>query len=320
MANTSGNSSFNLDLSELVEEAFERAGGELRTGYDLRTARRSLNIMFADWANRGINLWTIEQGTIDLVQGQNTYPLPNDTIDLLEHVIRTGANVASTQADLTITRISVSTYATIPNKITQARPIQIWIQRYNGQTTPTGLTIDQVGGITASATEITLDSVVGLPAAGFVKIDNEIINYGYISQTVGSTGGTLNNCFRGQANTTAAAHTVGATVYWQQLPAVVLWPVPEQGTLANPYYQFTYFRMRRVQNAGDGIETGDMPFRFLPCLVAGLAYYVAMKIPEGGPRLEMLQAVYEQQFALAAGEDREKAPDRFVPRQYFIGG
>ena len=116
MANTSGAVSFNLDLTELVEEAFERAGSELRTGYDLRTARRSLNIMFADWANRGINLWTIEQGTIDLVQGQNTYPLPDDTIDLLEHVIRTGANVASTQADLTITRISVSTYATIPNK------------------------------------------------------------------------------------------------------------------------------------------------------------------------------------------------------------
>ena len=138
---TSGVSAFDLDLNELVEEAFERAGRELRTGYDLRTARRSLNIMFADWANRGINLWTIEPGTIDLVQGQNTYALPVDTIDLLEHVIRTGANVAATQADLTITRISVSTYATIPNKITQARPIQVWIQRYNGQTSPTGLTL-----------------------------------------------------------------------------------------------------------------------------------------------------------------------------------
>jgi hypothetical protein len=124
MAQTSGNSSFNLDLTELVEEAFERAGGELRTGYDLRTARRSLNIMFADWANRGINLWTIETGTIDFVQGQNTYALPDDTIDLLEHVIRTGANVAATQADLTITRISVSTYATIPNKIPKPDPFK----------------------------------------------------------------------------------------------------------------------------------------------------------------------------------------------------
>ena len=143
MATTSGANAFNLDLTELVEEAFERAGSELRTGYDLRTARRSLNIMFADWANRGINLWTIEQGTIDFVQGQNTYALPNDTIDLLEHVIRTGANNTATQADLTITRISVSTYATIPNKIQQARPIQVWIQRYNGQTSPTGLTLTE---------------------------------------------------------------------------------------------------------------------------------------------------------------------------------
>lgn len=315
---TTGVANFDLNFTEIAEEAYERAGREMRSGYDLRTARRSMNLLTIEWANRGINMWTIEPGTINLVQGQFCYPLPVDTIDLLEHQIRTYANSQSNQADLTITRISVSTYATIPNKLTQARPIQVMIQRMSGKVNPVDSLLS--ASISSSDTTITLDDVTMLPAFGFVKIDNEIINYGYISQTVGSTGGTLNNCFRGQANTTAAAHTVGATVYWQQLPAVVLWPVPEQGTLANPYYQFTYFRMRRVQNAGDGIETGDMPFRFLPCLVAGLAYYVAMKIPEGGPRLEMLQAVYEQQFALAAGEDREKAPDRFVPRQYFIGG
>ena len=309
MANTSGNSSFNLDLSELVEEAFERAGGELRTGYDLRTARRSLNIMFADWANRGINLWTIEQGTIDLVQGQNTYPLPNDTIDLLEHVIRTGANVASTQADLTITRISVSTYATIPNKITQARPIQIWIQRYNGQTTPTGLTIDQVGGITASATEITLDSVVGLPAAGFVKIDNEIINYGYID------GNTLYNCFRAQQNTTAASHADNATVYWQQVPAVTVWPTPDNAQT----YQLVYWRLRRTQDAGGGVNIMDVPFRFIPCMAAGLSYYLAGKIPTGMERLPILKQQYDEAWELAAYEDHEKAALRLVPRQTYIG-
>ena len=241
MAVTSGSTSFNLDLTELVEEAFERAGRELRSGYDLRTARRSLNIMFADWANRGINLWTIEPGVIDLVQGQNTYPLPVDTIDLLEHVIRTGGNVAATQADLTITRISVSTYATIPNKIQQARPIQVWIQRYNGQQTPTGLAIDQTGGIGSTDTQITLDSVVGLPASGFVKIDSEIINYGYIS------GNTLYSCFRGQANTTAASHTDGTAVYWQQLPAVTVWPTPDNAQS----YQFVYWRLRRTQDAGE---------------------------------------------------------------------
>ena len=125
----SGTTAFNLDLTEIVEEAFERAGSEMRTGYDLRTARRSLNLLFSEWANRGLNMWTFEQGTIPLVQGQATYDLPSDTVDLMEHVVRTGAGSASTQADLTITRISVSTYATIPNKLQQARPIQVWIER-----------------------------------------------------------------------------------------------------------------------------------------------------------------------------------------------
>ena len=309
MAQTSGNSSFNLDLSELVEEAFERAGGELRTGYDLRTARRSLNIMFADWANRGINLWTIEPGTIDLVQGQNTYALPNDTIDLLEHVIRTGANVAATQADLTITRISVSTYATIPNKITQARPIQVWIQRYNGQTSPTGLTINQVGGIAAGATQITLNSTVGLPASGFVKIDNEIINYGYID------GNTLYSCFGGQQNTTQASHTNGTAVYWQQVPAITVWPTPDNAQ----QYQFVYWRLRRTQDAGGGVNIMDVPFRFIPCMAAGLSYYIAGKIPTGMERLPILKQQYDEAWELAAYEDHEKAALRLVPRQTYIG-
>jgi hypothetical protein len=307
MANTSGASGFNLDLTELVEEAFERAGSEMRTGYDLRTARRSLNIMFADWANRGINLWTIEQGTINLVQGQNTYALPTDTIDLLEHVIRTGANVAATQADLTITRISVSTYATLPNKLQQARPIQVWIQRYNGQQSPTGLTLS--GNITASDTQITLNSVVGLPAAGFIKIDNETINYGYIS------GNTLYNCFRGQNNTTAASHSNGATVYWQQLPAITVWPTPDNAQS----YQFVYWRLRRTQDAGGGVNIMDVPFRFIPCMAAGLAYYIAGKIPNGFERMPMLKQQYDEAWQLAADEDREKAAVRFVPRQQFIG-
>jgi len=309
MATTSGASSFNLDLTELVEEAFERAGSELRSGYDLKTARRSLNIMFADWANRGINLWTIEQGTIDLVQGQNTYALPTDTIDLLEHVIRTGANVAATQADLTITRISVSTYATLPNKLQQARPIQVWVQRYNGQQSPTGLSISQIGGINSSVNQITLNSVVGLPAAGFIKIDSEIINYGYIS------GNTLYNCFRGQANTAAASHANGATVYWQQLPAVTVWPTPDNAQ----QYQFVYWRLRRTQDAGGGVNVMDVPFRFIPCMAAGLAYYIAGKIPGGMERLTVLKTQYDEAWELAAQEDHEKAPLRFVPRQQFIG-
>jgi hypothetical protein len=306
MANTSGSSAFNLDLTELVEEAFERAGSELRTGYDLRTARRSLNIMFADWANRGINMWTIEPGTITFVQGQNTYALPSDTIDLLEHVIRTGGNAASTQADLTITRISVSTYATIPNKIQQARPIQIWIQRYNAQSSPTGLTLN--GGITATDTTITLNSTVGLPASGFIKIDSETINYGYIS------GNTLNNCFRAQNNSTAAVHTTGTAVYWEQLPAVTVWPTPD----GSQTYTLAYWRLRRTQDAGGGVNIMDVPFRFVPCMAAGLSYYLAGKIPSGFERLPMLKAQYDEAWQNAADEDREKAAVRFVPRQMFI--
>ncbi len=228
---TSGTATFNLDLNDAVEEAFERCGAELRTGYDLRTARRSLNLLFADWANRGINLWTLDSGTINLSQGVSVYPLPDDTVDLLEHVIRTGAGNISTQVDLTITRISNSTYASIPNKLQQARPIQVWVNR--------------------------------------------------------------------QAPT----------------PQINLWPTPDQTGV----YQFVYWRLRRIQDAGEGgTYTQDIPFRFLPCLVAGLAYYLALKIPGAMDRLQVLQQQYQEAWDLAAGEDREKAAVRFVPRQAFI--
>jgi len=313
MANTSGASAFNLDLSELVEEAFERAGSEMRTGYDLRTARRSLNIMFADWANRGINLWTIETGSITLVQGQNTYPLPNDTIDLLEHLIRTDANSTSNQADLTITRISVSTYATIPNKLTQARPIQVWIQRYNGQTSPITSTLTTT--ITSTSDTIVLSDVTGLPAAGFIKIDSEIINYGYITQDANAITGTLSSCFRGQQNTIAVGHTAAATVYWQQVPAVTVWPTPDN---VQPY-TFVYWRLRRTQDAGGGVNIMDVPFRFIPCMAAGLSYYIAGKVPQGMERIAMLKAQYDEAWELAAYEDHEKAALRLVPRQTYIG-
>lgn len=307
MAVTSGTTAFNLDLTELVEEAFERAGGEMRTGYDLRTARRSLNLMFADWANRGVNMWTIEQGTIDLVPGQNTYAIPNDTVDLLEHVIRTQANQQANQADLTITRISVSTYATLPNKLQQARPIQVWVQRMDGQKSLTS-TLD--GAITAETNTITLSDATGLPATGFIEIDAEIIQYGYI------TGNTLYNCFRGQNNTIAASHADNASVYWSRLPAITVWPTPD----ASQSYQFVYWRLRRTQDAGGGVNVMDVPFRFVPCMAAGLAYYIGMKIPSGLERLPLLKQQYDEAWSTAAQEDQEKAAVRFVPRQMFIGG
>jgi hypothetical protein len=264
--------------------------------------------MTIEWQNRGINMWTMEQGVITLTPGLNTYALPTDTIDLLEHVIRTGQNTASTQADLTITRISVSTYATIPNKLQQARPIQVWVQRLSGETNPTSVTL--FGQITSTTTTITLSSVTGLAGSGFIKLDSEIIYYGYLS------GNTLGNVFRGQAGTAPNAHISGTEVFVPQLPAVTVWPTPDNTTT----YQFVYWRLRRVQDAGAGAETADMNFRFLPALTAGLAYHIAMKVPEMANRVDMLKAAYMEQFDLAAGEDREKAPIRFVPRRMFIGG
>jgi hypothetical protein len=133
MAYTTATTSFNPTLNEIFEEAFERCGKELRSGYDFRTARRSLNYLLAEWANRGVNLWTIEQGSINLVQGTVTYDLPIDTVDLIEHVIRTNSGQGPNQTDLNITRISVSTYSTIPNKLSQGRPIQVWVNRQDGQ-------------------------------------------------------------------------------------------------------------------------------------------------------------------------------------------
>tara|TARA_R100001510_G_scaffold22627_1_gene19825 strand:- start:3459 stop:4145 length:687 start_codon:yes stop_codon:yes gene_type:complete len=226
---TSGTTAFNMDFTEIAEEAWERAGREMRSGYDLRTARRSMNLMTIEWQNRGINLWTIDEGTISLTAGTSEYNLPADTIDLLEQVIRTNAGNQSTQSDLTISRISVSTYASIPNKLTRGRPIQVWIERLR---------------------------------------DNPTIN---------------------------------------------VWPVPDSNE-----YTFKYYRLRRIQDAGNGAETADMNFRFFPCLVAGLAYHIAMKVPELAERLPMLKQAYEEQFALAAAEDREKTPARFVPRAMRI--
>ena len=304
---TTGTTLFNMDFTEIAEEAWERAGREMRSGYDLRTARRSMNLMTIEWQNKGINMWTMEEGFINLTPGLNTYALPLDTIDLLEHVIRTGSNTASTQADLTITRISVSTYATIPNKLQQARPIQVWIQRLSGETNPTASVVASAVG--AADTTITLNSVVGLAGSGFIRLGTEDIYYTYI------TGNVLGGVFRGQNNTTAAAHNVGTPVFVPQLPAVTVWPTPDNSTP----YQFVYWRLRRVQDAGGGVETADMNFRFLPALTAGLAYHIAVKTPDLMPRIPMLKQIYDETFEIAAGEDREKAAVRFVPRQMFIG-
>jgi hypothetical protein len=306
---TSGTTAFNLDLNNLIEEAFERCGAELRTGYDMRTARRSLNLLTIEWANRGINLWTIEQGQIPMVTGQAIYPVPTNTIDLLDHVVRQNNGVTSNQIDINISRISESTYSTIPNKLTTGRPIQVWFNRQSGQSNSTAVYLAQ--SITAADTSITVSDASNLPIGGFVKIDNETISYANV------IGNVLTNCYRGQNGTTAASHTASPTNFLtvQNIPAINVWPTPDAG--GGPY-TFVYWRLRRVQDAGsNGTVEPDIPFRLLPCMVSGLAFYLAQKLPEGQARLQFLKQEYEEQWLMASTEDREKAASRFVPRTTF---
>ena len=303
MANTSGTTAFNLDLNDMVEDAFERCGAELRTGYDLRTARRSLNMLTIEWANRGINLWTIEQGQIVMNTNQIQYCIPNDTIDLLDTVIRTG--VGETQIDININRISESTYLTIPNKYAQGRPVQFWINRQTGAINATGATLN--GGIGLTDTTINVNNVYLLPTTGFINIGSETIGY----QNVDTTNGQLLNCFRAQNNTTAALHSDLAPISVNNLSTVNVYPAPNA---PGNQYTFVYYRMRRIQDAGNGINIQDIPFRMIPCMVAGLAFYLSQKLPNAQERMQWLKAEYEQQWQLASTEDRDKSADRYVPR------
>ena len=225
---TSGTASYNPSLLEIIQEAYDRAGIAMRSGYEYRSAARSINLLMMEWANRGLNLWTVDEGTQLLTDGTATYNLPADTVDLIDHVIRTGAGNVSAQADLTINRISFSNYSTIPNKLTEGRPIRIYVDR-------------------------------------------------------------------------------------QLVPTFTVWPIPD----SNGPYTLVYWRLRRVEDAGSpGTLTMDMPFRFVPALVAGLAYQLAMKNQGAEQRVPFLKQVYEEQWQLASDEDRSRASVRFVP---YIG-
>lgn len=305
---TSGTTAFNLEFRDMAEEAYERCGLEIRGGYDLRTARRSMNLMLVEWANRGINLWTVEQGQIPMVTGQALYPLPIDTVDLMDMVIRQNNANASNQIDINISRIAEPTYMSIPNKLTYGRPIQVYVNRQSGMDNATTLTLD--GGISATDTTITLSSTVGLPTTGFIEIGSETIGY------VNIVGNQILNCYRGQAGTTAATHLTGAAITKRNIPCINVWPTPNP---PGDQYTFVYYRLRRMQDAGEGgTYEQDMPFRLINAAVAGLSYYISMKKPEVDPnRIAMLKADYEQQWDLASSEDRDKAPVRFVPRNMF---
>jgi hypothetical protein len=217
---TSGSRDFNLDVGEIIEEAYERCGLEVRTGYDARTARRSLNLMFAEWANRGLNLWTVKQAFFTVTQGTSEYTLESDVVDLLDVVLRRD------NTDYEVQRISRGDYATLPNKTTQGRPSQFWLDR-------------------------------------------------------------------------------------QISPKLYLWSVPENDT-----DQIRYYYVRRIEDADDLVNTTDMPFRFYPCMAAGLAYYMAVK--RAPDRVQMLKTIYEEEFQRAADEDQGRTPLKLQPSLSYL--
>jgi len=216
----SGTSDFELDVAEYIEEAFERCGLEVRTGYDLRTAKRSLNLMLAEWANRGLNQWTIKQRSFTSTQGDGDVPVSSDVIDVLSVVVR------RSNTDYALDRVSRDTFLSIPNKTTQGRPSQFFLDR-------------------------------------------------------------------------------------QITPVLNVWPVPENSTDV-----IIYDALTRMNDADGQTNTLDMPFRFYPCLAAGLAYYISMK--RAPNRVQLLKAVYEEEFERAMTEDRDRSSFNVVPQyQYF---
>ena len=307
---TSGVTTFNLDMGDLIEEAFERCGTQVRTGYEFRTARRSVNMMTIEWANRGINLWTIEQGQIpvNINAGQISYPIPVDTIDFYDQVTRTGTG--QNQQDINLTRISADDYLTIPTKNAQGRPIQVWIDRQSGNVDATATTT-LAASCSATATTLTVTSTTNLRSQGYINIGSETILYQNIGADSNGVYNQLLNCYRGINNTTAAAHTAADPIYINYLPNINIWPTGTPGQEVS----IIYWRMRRLQDAGTGVTTQDIPFRFIPCMAAGLAFYLAGKLPNIDlNRIPFLKSEYEEQFKLAADQDREKASIRFVPR------
>ena len=222
---TSGTSTFNLEISEVIEEAFERCGLQSRTGYDIETARRSLNLLSLEWVNRGLNFWTVEQGTKTLTAGTSTVAMDSDTVDLIQHWIRDGSGTS--QSDLPISRFSVSQYSSIPNKLTEGRPVNLYIDKQ------------------------------------------------------------------------------------RDAPIVYFWPTPDKA------YTFVYQQIRRIEDTGAvGSTNADVPARFLPALVSGLAYMISQKYPEAFVRSPELKAEYEFQWQLAEQEDRDRASVHFVPGGY----
>jgi|TARA_R110002051_G_scaffold67163_1_gene121520 hypothetical protein len=291
---TSGSVDFNLDMAEITEEAFERCGLELRTGYDAKTARRSLNLLFADWANRGLNLWTIEQITQTVAQLSTssavaTYPLGTITLTVgASGSFSVGETITGGTSGVTAEII------TLPSGTTMT--ITVPSGTFTATETITG------SSSAATTTVSSVPSLADAQAAGdilemVVRRDSEDISMSRIS--------------RSQYLTTPKKTTQGRPTQFyvnrQITPTITVWPVPENSTDS-----LIYYRIKRIQDADASVDTADIPFRFLPCLVAGLAYQIAMK--KSPQRVQILKMAYEEEFERAASQDIDHGvPLRLVP-------
>lgn len=292
---TSGQTAFDLDLGQIAEEAFERCGAELTSGYDLRTARRSLNLLLLEWANRGVNLWTVRHGEIFLEPHRATYPLRFDVVDVIDTAYK-----ATAGTDYMLRRIPVRTYSGIVNKSQSGRPSQYWVDRQTGG--QSSARFELAVPVSDTDDELPLVGAGGLAPKGFIRMGGELIQYSRIEAD------TLKGCYRDSG----VPHLGGTVAHQEFVSTINIWPVPDPALMPA---SLDYWYLRRMDDTGAGeIHTPDVPYRFLPALVAGLAFFLSSKIP-GVPvdRIMLLKQEYEEQWALAATEDRDKSTLRIVP-------
>jgi hypothetical protein len=293
----SGSTDFELDVAEYVEEAFERCGLEVRTGYDLTSARRSLNLLFADWANRGLNRWTIEQATLPLASGIAIYPAGTLTMTVaasgsfsVGETITGGTSGAT--ASITSIRSSTAIDITVPEGTFSAS--------------------ETITGGTSSATTTVSSAISLLPIQSTIDVLSAVIRTGTGSdQTDVAISRISRDAYINISNKNSTSRPTQFYVDRLITPEIKLWPTPNNNT-----YTLVYDKLTRIDDVDNPQNTVDVPFRFYPCLSAGLAYYISLK--RAPQRTQLLKAVYEEEFERAAAEDRDRASLSLTPsRDYY---
>ena len=294
---TSSSKDFELDVADYIEEAFERCGLEVRTGYDLKTARRSLNILFADWANRGLNRWTISQETLSLANGISEYPLGTLTLSV--------ASSASFSVGETITGGTSSATASVTS-VPSSTSLAITI--------PSGTfsSSETITGGTSSASTTSSGTVSFSDVISSIDILSAVVrqNDGTSTQSDTSITRVSRDTFLSISNKRSTSTPSQFYVDRQIIPTLRLWPTPNSSSL-----KLVFDRLTRIEDADADVNTVDVPFRFYPCLTAGLAYYIAMK--KSPERVKLLKAVYEEEFERAAAEDRDRSSLSLTPSSTY---